>query len=107
MRSSTRDDPPRSRHQDTVQSVALYDGAGYMLGFAGDLLAVGTQIGLPEDKLKDPEGKRLIDLFSKPQRVTKKNPFEWRNEATDPEDWWHFCKYNVRDVKPNWRLKRA
>lgn len=77
----------------------------YMLGFAGDLLAVGTQIGLPEDKLKDPEGKRLIDLFSKPQRVTKKNPFEWRNEATDPEDWWHFCKYNVRDVETELAIK--
>lgn len=77
----------------------------YMLGFAGDLLQVGKQIGLKEDQLKDPDGKRLIRMFTMPQRVTKSNPFEWRNELTDPEEWWAFCRYNVRDVETEMLIK--
>lgn len=77
----------------------------YMLGFAGDLLQVGKQIGLKEDQLKDPDGKRLIRMFTMPQRVTKSNPFEWRNELTDPEEWWGFCRYNVRDVETEMLIK--
>ncbi|HGE7051797.1 TPA: hypothetical protein ACGCAJ_004715 [Serratia marcescens] len=77
----------------------------YMLGFSGDLLSVGTAIGLPEHLLKDTDGKRLIDMFSKPQRVTKKNPFEWRNESTDPDDWWGFCGYNKQDVTTELAIK--
>lgn len=46
----------------------------YMLGFTGDLLQIGKQIGLKEDQLKDTDGKRLIKMFCVPQRVTKKNP---------------------------------
>jgi hypothetical protein len=77
----------------------------YMLGFAGDLLQIGKQIGLKEDELKDTDGKRLIKMFCVPQRVTKKNPFEWRNELTDPEEWWGFCRYNERDVETEMRIK--
>lgn len=77
----------------------------YMLGFAGDLLQVGKQVGLSEDQLKDPDGKRLIKMFCVPQRVTKNNPFEWRNELTDPEEWWGFGRYNERDVETEMRIK--
>lgn len=77
----------------------------YMLGFSGDLLSIGKVIGLPDHLLKNTEGKRLIDLFSKPQRVTKTNPFEWRNEATDPDDWWEFCAYNKQDVTTELAIK--
>lgn len=70
----------------------------YMLGFSGDLKLIGKQLGLPEDKLKDPEGDRLIKLFSMPQRVTKNQPHRWRDETTDPEDYWAFCGYNKQDV---------
>lgn len=77
----------------------------YMLGFSGDLLSVGTSIGLPENLLKDTDGKRLIDMFCKPQRLTKKNPFEWRNESTDPDDWWGFCGYNKQDVTTELAIK--
>lgn len=77
----------------------------YMLGFSGDLLQVGKQVGLKEDELKDTDGKRLIRMFCVPQRVTKKNPFEWRNELTDPEEWWGFCRYNERDVETEMRIK--
>lgn len=44
-------------------------------------------------------------MFCVPQRVTKKNPFEWRNELTDPEEWWGFCRYNVRDVDTEMLIK--
>lgn len=77
----------------------------YMLGFSGDLFSIGKTIGLPEHLLKDTDGKRLIDMFSKPQRVTKANPFEWRNESTDPEEWWHFCGYNKQDVTTELAIK--
>lgn len=77
----------------------------YMLSFAGDLLQIGKRVGLPDDQLKDPDGLRLIKMFSIPQRVTKNNPFEWRNELTDPDDWWAFCKYNIRDVETEMRIK--
>lgn len=77
----------------------------YMLGFTGDLLQIGKQIGLKEDQLKDTDGKRLIKMFCVPQRVTKNNPFEWRNELTDPEEWWGFCRYNIRDVDTEMLIK--
>lgn len=77
----------------------------YMLGFSGDLLSIGKTIGLPDHLLKNTEGKRLIDMFSKPQRVTKANPFEWRNESTDPDDWWEFCAYNKQDVTTELAIK--
>ena len=70
----------------------------YMMGFSGDLKLIGKQLGLPEDKLKDPEGERLIKLFSMPQRVTKNQPHRWRDNNTDPEDYWAFCDYNKQDV---------
>lgn len=77
----------------------------YMLGFTGDLLQIGKQIGLKDDQLKDTDGKRLIKMFCVPQRVTKNNPFEWRNELTDPEEWWGFCRYNIRDVDTEMLIK--
>ena len=77
----------------------------YMLGFTGDLLQIGKQIGLKEDQLKDTDGKRLIKMFCVPQRITKNNPFEWRNELTDPEEWCGFCRYNIRDVDTEMLIK--
>lgn len=77
----------------------------YMLGFSGDLGLIGQTIGLPEELLKDPEGKRLINLFSKPQKVTKSNPHLWRDGSTDPDDWDWFCRYNKRDVTTELAIK--
>ena len=36
------------------------------LGLPRSLADVGMALGLPEDKLKDPQGKALINFFSKP-----------------------------------------
>lgn len=71
---------------------------GYMQSFAGSLAEMGQQVGLPLDKQKISDGKRLINIFSKPQRITKNQPFLWRDEITDPEDWDLFCQYCIGDV---------
>lgn len=70
----------------------------YMQSFTGRLEDVGEQIGLPLDKQKLKEGKRLIRTFSMPQRVTKNQPYIWRNWITDPDDWEEFGRYNRQDV---------
>lgn len=66
--------------------------------FSGDLLQVGTAMGIRGERLKDSEGSRLIQLFSMPQKLTRKNSLYRRTRKTDPEDWIKFCDYNVRDV---------
>lgn len=70
----------------------------YMMSFTGGLKEVGEQIGLSIDKQKLDDGKRLIRKFCVPQRMSKNQPFEWRNWITDPEDWELFCEYNRQDV---------
>lgn len=70
----------------------------YMLSFVGRLEDVGKQMELPSEFLKDKEGSRLINLFSKPQRVTKANPYRRRDSLTDPDDWERFGEYNIQDV---------
>jgi hypothetical protein len=70
----------------------------YMRSFTGGLEDVGVQIGLDGDKLKNPTGKKLIRLFSMPQKITKNQPLLWRDRNTDPEQWEEFCKYCIQDV---------
>lgn len=67
-------------------------------GFVGSLGDIGAAMGLPEDKIKLAGGKRLIQLFCQPQRITKKNPHLVRDKKTDPEDWAEFLTYNIGDV---------
>jgi len=69
-----------------------------MQSFTGDLFQIGTAMGLPQFRLKDKEGSRLIKLFCQPQRITQKNPHVRRTRETDPEDWQRFCDYNAQDV---------
>ena len=69
------------------------------LGLPGALAAAGAAIGLPEDKLKDPVGKSLIQYFSKPCRPTKANGGRVRNlPYHDPEKWKLYIEYNRQDV---------
>lgn len=70
----------------------------YLLSFSGSLEDVGYQMGLPQDKMKMAEGKKLIQLFCKPQRITKNQPFLWRDGLTDPELWDLFGKYCIGDT---------
>lgn len=71
----------------------------YMLGFAGDLAMIGKLCGLDESKLKDPAGAKLISRFSKPRKPTKKDPREWHDWNTHPEEFAAFGGYNRQDVR--------
>lgn len=70
----------------------------YAHSYTGGLAEVGEQCGLPLDKQKDKDGKRLIRKFCVPQKISKNQPYEWRNWITDPEDWETFLDYNGQDV---------
>ncbi|MCM1190534.1 MAG: DNA polymerase [bacterium] len=69
------------------------------LGLPGSLAGVGAALGLPEEKLKDPRGKALIQYFTKPCKPTRTNGQRTRNfPAHDPEKWKLFIDYNRQDV---------
>jgi len=69
------------------------------MGLPGNLKGAGMALGLPEDKLKDPQGKALIQFFSKPCKPTRTNGQRTRNlPAHDPEKWKLFIAYNRQDV---------
>ena len=69
------------------------------MGLPGNLADAGMALGLPEDKLKDPQGKALIQFFSKPCKPTRTNGQRTRNlPAHDPEKWRLFIAYNRQDV---------
>ena len=48
---------------------------------------------------KDPIGKRLIDLLSKPQSATKKNPNKRRDREAFAVEYWQMLGYNRKDVQ--------
>lgn len=69
------------------------------LGLPRGLADVGIAMGLPADKLKDPQGKALIQYFSKPCKPTKSNNGRTRNlPEHDPEKWKLYLSYNGQDV---------
>jgi DNA polymerase bacteriophage-type len=70
----------------------------YMLSFIGGLGDVAKQIGAPIDKQKMTEGARLIRLFCMPQRITRNQPYLWRDSLTDEEDWELFREYCIQDT---------
>lgn len=70
----------------------------YSHSYAGSLEEVGEQCGLPLDKQKMKDGKRLIRMFCMPNKPTKSQPYLFRNWLTDPEDWELFKEYNRQDV---------
>lgn len=69
------------------------------MGLPGSLAAAGVALGLPEDQLKDPVGKSLIQYFSRPCRPTRANSGRLRNlPQHDPEKWALYKRYNAQDV---------
>ena len=69
------------------------------LGLPGNLVGAGVALGLPADKLKDPQGKALIQFFSKPCKPTRVNGQRTRNlPAHDPAKWQLYKNYNRQDV---------
>lgn len=77
------------------------------LGLPGSLEAVGTVIGLPEDKQKSKTGKALIREFSIPCKPTKKNGNRTRNlPEHDPENWALYIEYNRQDVEAERAIRK-
>lgn len=69
------------------------------LGLPGNLAGAGEALGLPAEKLKDPQGKALIQFFSKPCKPTRVNGQRTRNlPGHDPAKWQLYKNYNRQDV---------
>lgn len=69
------------------------------LGLPGSLAEAGMALGLQKEQLKDPQGKALIQYFSKPCKPTKANGGRTRNlPAHDPDKWALYIGYNKQDV---------
>lgn len=69
------------------------------LGLPGNLAGAGEALGLPAEKLKNPQGKALIQFFSKPCKPTRTNGQRTRNlPAHNPAKWKLFIEYNRQDV---------
>lgn len=78
----------------------------YMHSFFGGLDQVCKQAGLPIEKQKLDTGKKLIRLFSMPQRITKKQPLSRLDSFTNPAEWDEFIEYNIQDVETEYALRK-
>lgn len=82
--------PPTEKVVDTM--VRAYSCS--LPGALGDLCDI---LGVPTDKAKDKEGKRLIHLFCKPLPVGRKHPRA--TPETHPHEWEAFKEYARLDVE--------
>lgn len=74
-------------------------------GLPRALADVGKALKLPDQKLE--EGKDLVRLFSVPRTPTKKNPSRWNKPEDYPSEWALYCKYNIRDVEVEDKLREV
>lgn len=82
--------PPIERWRDTMVQALCHS----LPGGLGMLCEV---LGVAADKVKDKDGKRLIQLFCKPRPKTSKVPRATRE--THPEDWAKFVDYARDDIE--------
>lgn len=68
----------------------------------GSLAKLGEVLGLPQDKRKDTDGKKLIQLFCKPPGQHLKRGRATR--ATHPTEWARFKSYCQQDVLSTWQV---
>ena len=68
----------------------------WALGFSGGLSDVGAQIGLPQDKQKLSDGRKLVLKFCKP--APKNRKVDRYNSENSPEEWARYKAYNAQDV---------
>ena len=66
----------------------------YAHGLPGNLQGLCEIFRLPQDKAKDKDGERLVNLFCKPTPSGK-----IRNAQTHPEDWKKFINYCRLDIE--------
>ncbi len=69
-------------------------------GYPGGLDAASKALGLPEDKAKMAEGKKLIQFFCKPFKGLRRDPSKY------PERWELFKQYNRRDVEAEMEIRK-
>ena len=90
-------DIPTSRIHDTMVQAMAHSLPG-SLGMLCEVL------GLPSDKAKDKDGKRLIQLFTKP--LGKNRLLRRATRETHPEDWERFKAYAAADVEAMREIKK-
>lgn len=69
----------------------------YSHAFPGSLDQLGRILGLPEDKTKIAEGKKLIQRFCKPAPSNHKA--DRYDHTTHPEEWERFKRYAAMDIE--------
>ena len=69
----------------------------YQHGLPGALATLSEVLRLPQDKAKDKDGKRLVQLFCKPLGANRK--LDRADRSTHPQDWAHFVDYCRLDVE--------
>lgn len=70
----------------------------YALSMPGALETVCKIVGLPPEKQKIADGKRLLRKFSQPRKPTKNKPWTRETWETEPEDWGLLGEYCRQDV---------
>jgi DNA polymerase len=68
------------------------------LSLPGKLELAGPIAGLPTDKTKLKEGRRLVNFFCMPIQKGK-NKGSFNDWSTHPEEWMNFCRYCVQDTE--------
>lgn len=70
----------------------------YTLALPGRLDHMLVSLGADQDYRKISDGKRLVRMFCKPQKVTTNQPFRIRDSLTDPDDWNNYLEYARQDT---------
>lgn len=83
-------DIPTSRIHDTMIQAMSH-------GLPGSLGTLCEILGLPSDKAKDKEGKKLINLFCKP--LGKNRKLDRATRLTHPAEWDAFKNYAASDIE--------
>jgi len=88
--------PTERIHDTMVQAMAH--------SLPGSLGMLCEVLGLPTDKAKDKDGKRLIQLFTKP--LGKNRKLDRATRETHPEEWERFKAYAVSDIEAMREVKK-
>lgn len=83
-------DLPIEKVDDTMVQALAHS----LMGSLGDLCTI---LGVPQDKAKDLDGKKLIHLFCKPRPANQK--LRRATRLTHPEEWARFMSYAGSDIE--------
>lgn len=78
----------------------------FMHSYTGTLDQIAERAGLAADKQKMATGKKLIGMFSMPQKITTTNKLRRFTRETHPVEWAMFVEYNCQDVVAEAALKK-